>query len=77
MNAIIKKEQDGIDLSVYQDDPELIPVILMAKAKYEEVILFFPDISKEAFLMAYLAGYERGVLAGVAALKSLNIRDKE
>ena len=73
MKSLILPEKNFVDLSIYQNDPELIPIVRMAKEKYDEFVLVFPNTPKDVFFLAYLAGYEKGVIAGVEAFKSLNV----
>lgn len=74
MKSLITKEDDSIDLSQYQNDPELIPIVNAARCEYERIEKAFPGLTKEAFFGAFLVGYVKGINAGIKAFESLNTK---
>jgi hypothetical protein len=62
------------DLSINSSDPETIEIINNAKIAYYGALKVFPELKKDEFLSAFLAGYYLGVLKGISAFKELNIR---
>lgn len=74
--ANIEKVPQNIDLSQYQNDPELIPIVNAARDEYEKIERAFPGLTKEAFFGAFLVGYVKGINAGIAAVKSINTKLK-